>query len=239
MLIYHGTSANNLDSILNNGINPRSDRKSNWDKYESRDDMAYLTLAYPFYYAACVAENDDSLVVFEINCDKLDESKLYPDEDYIAQVVSEQDAVPLNEVHFIIRDNIDKWKDLWESSLEKMGNICYKGNVPISCVTRYVVVDTKEFNSHIYLDLLDPSICPLNYAIKGEYYRNLVNWFFGDREKLPQIDEAKKFLENFVGVLGKQPSLGGLDDLAKIQKDRIEYLEIQSGNKKGIEVVSL
>ena len=66
MLIYHGTSFKNLDSILNNGIDPRSDGKSNWEEYESRDDMVYLTLAYPFYYAACVAKNDDPLVVFEI-----------------------------------------------------------------------------------------------------------------------------------------------------------------------------
>jgi hypothetical protein len=239
MLIYHGTSFKNLDSILNNGIDPRSeicwripsDGKSNWEEYESRDDMVYLTLAYPFYYAACVTENDDPLVVFEIDYDKLDASKLYPDEDYIAQGVSEQEAVPLKEVHFIIRDNIDKWKDLWESSLEKMGNICHKGNIPISYATRYTVVDPKEFNSHIYIDLLDPSICPLNYEIKGEYYRNLVNWFFGDREELPQIDQAKQFLEHAEYV--------GKDDLVKIQKDRIEYLKEQSSNKKGIEVVSL
>ena len=79
--------------------------------------------------------------------------------------------------------------------------------------------------------MLDSSICPLNYAIKGEYYRNLVNWFFGDREELPQVDQAKEFLEH--------ARLVGKDDLVKIQKDRIEYLKEQSSNKKGIEVVSL
>ena len=231
MLIYHGTSFKNFDSILNNGIDPRSDRKSNWEEYESRDDMVYLTLAYPFYYAACVTENDDPLVVFEIDCGKLDVSNLYPDEDYIAQGISHQTGKSLKDVHFDIRDNIDEWKDLWESSLDKMGNVCHKGNIPISCVTRYAIVDPKEFNPHIYIDLLDPSITPINYMIKGEYYRNLVNWFFGDREKLPQIDEAKQFLEH--------ARLVGKDDFVKMQKDRIEYLEEQSGNKKGIEVVSL
>jgi hypothetical protein len=53
MKLYHGCSANDLLSIMTNGLCPRSDKKSNWKKNPSRPDMVYLTVAYPFYFALC------------------------------------------------------------------------------------------------------------------------------------------------------------------------------------------
>ena len=66
--LYHGTTTKHLDKILKQGITPRHDRPSNWDKHPSREDMVYLTNAYAIYFAqvCCDWEAGESPVVLEV-----------------------------------------------------------------------------------------------------------------------------------------------------------------------------
>ena len=57
MLLYHGTSFENVERIRSQGVlPPRETKKSNWsmpesNDYESRNDSVYLSNAYSQYYA--------------------------------------------------------------------------------------------------------------------------------------------------------------------------------------------
>jgi predicted phosphohydrolase len=43
MILYHGASADRLKSILASGLRPWGTAAGNWERYESRDDMVYLS----------------------------------------------------------------------------------------------------------------------------------------------------------------------------------------------------
>ena len=187
MKIYHGTSAKNLKSILNYGIKPRGrgNRKSNWDHTViSRVGHVYMTTAYALYFALCAKGKGDMGLVVEIDTGKLDESWLYPDEDFIAQALEKTEAKhgvgnrpTLNERTAQI--DLESYRHCWEKSLEYMGNCSYRGPVPSSAITRYATIDFKK-RPEIAMTSMDPSICIDNYRFCGWKYRGLVAWLFGD-----------------------------------------------------------
>jgi hypothetical protein len=88
MLLYHGTTATILDTILQEGIKPRGDKPSLWPDLPSRPDCAYMTDGHGFYFAVAVSGPVGLLpkVVFEIDTDRLDQRLLLPDEDFVVQL---------------------------------------------------------------------------------------------------------------------------------------------------------
>ena len=94
MLLYHGTSLKNLLKILSNGsITPRKG-KGNWSKgFISRKGFVYLTDTYPLYFAYTAAKGKDKPVILEI---EVDESEIYPDEDFIRYNISNEIFIWIN-----------------------------------------------------------------------------------------------------------------------------------------------
>ena len=218
MKLYHGTALRFKDGILQDGIEPRGDVDSNWDAHPSRPDLVYLTVAYPFYFALCAAEKEP-LLVFEIDSEKLDQSLFLPDEDFIAQVISQQQKKPLEEIHPRVVESLESWQDLWEKSLEGLGNCSYKGRIPAEAITRYCVFDTKE-RPEIALMMADPSISIMNYFFVGKRkYVPLVEWMFGDRESIPN---------EFEGF-----------DLVGVMEDQIKFWQEESKKRNGITVCTV
>ena len=225
MKVYHGSSSEHLQFIRKNGISPRGERETNWEDFPSKSEMVYFSTAYPWYFALAGIDVDkiEKAVAFEVELESLDQELIYPDEDFIGQCLSRQFGVPVAEVHDEVCKNMEEYRRHWESSLEKMGNISYKGNVSFKKVTRYVVFDTKKRGT-LALAILDPTITPINYFYKGEFYRKLVAWFFGDVKTLPQLDE----LEQYKAVL---PELQ--------YKNGFEFWSKESESREGIELVVL
>ena len=197
MLLYHGTSSANKQSILQMGIHPRGTGDGHWEQYPSRPDMVYLTSAYPFYFGLSTGnDRDDGLkVVFEIDTDKLDQDDLYPDEDYVVQSLAAAHNVPIAEIHDQVRSNLEQYrlegdKPAWCRSVEVMSTCAYRGTVPPQAITRYCLFDwhrrpaltAMAWNEgpHIGCDL--------------ESHRKLTEWFFGDRRRLPRIFPGNFFL---------------------------------------------
>lgn len=183
MKLYHGTSDRNLDSILRHGIRPRGRRKkSNWDSYPSRTDCVYLTNSYAAYFAEQSADRkkgERSLVV-EVEIDETD-SRLLPDEDFIAQAIATRLKVSIESVHRGIRDSLEGYAHHALDSLAGLGNVCLKGTVKPESIIRYAIVDfTKQ--KELWQFCLDPSISLLNYRFCGDKYRSVIEWLFGDRE---------------------------------------------------------
>ena len=221
MKLYHGTSSRFLNAILKRGLHSRGSKKiGNWEKFPSRTDMVYLTVAYPFFFAACCTEKDEQSLVIEIDSDKLDQSLFYPDEDFIAQGLSHQLNVPIESIHHQITRGIKKYRQYWEKSLDGIGNCCYKGAIPLSAITRYCLFDAKQRPS-IAICMMDPSISILNYTLIGKHkYRNLVAWMFGDAPR----------------IITEWETLAGDSDQFK---EYIEHWNKESLDKTGIEVVTL
>lgn len=235
MKLYHGSSTCYLNSILAGGIAPKGERgeAGNWEKFPSRLDMVYLTVAYPFYFAMCAAgETSDrdgehyDPVVFEIESDELEQDLFFPDEDFIAQVLAQQEKMSLDDVHDYVRDNLENWQDLWKESVDGMGNCCYQGVIPRAAIKRYCVFHKKE-RPQLAISFLDPSISLLNYRFLGGKHRGFVEWMFQDRELIPNA-------ENPWGI----PEIKTDNTVDEIAQKQIEYWRGESMNRIGIDLVS-
>jgi hypothetical protein len=225
MKIYHGTDADWLPRILQEGLKPRKmTSKSNWKEFVSLPDKVYLTATYPLYFASCVSKSRMAAVI-EIEIDLLDEHNLYPDEDFISQAYQQADQfkdLSLQLIQDAVKRNLNRFKNAWKDSIQHMGTVSHKGIIKPDCFTRYAIVDLKR-RGQLTCSMLDPTICILNHKIKGQFYKDFVAWVFGDRKELPQLDEAKRFdkMKLFCGVQGHSP---------------VVFWRQQSRDRSGIEV---
>lgn len=179
MKLYHGTSAKHLESILGKGIQPRGRRKGNWKEFPSRKDMVYLTNAYAPFFAVQSSEDHKALIL-ELDLDRLDMDKIYPDEDFIAQALAMQTKRPLDVVHDEIRETLENFQHHSMDSLNALGNCSHKGRIPASAITRYCLVDFEK-RPDLAIMSMDPSISIMNYRFCGGKYRSVISWLFGDR----------------------------------------------------------
>lgn len=214
MLLYHGTSALNLDSILKKGILPRGRKKGNWEEFPSHKKLVYLTKAYPFYFAGCSLKKSEKALVLEIDTDLLDENNLFPDEDFIAQSSGDQFGKTSKIRQANILRQLDGLRHYWKLSLEKIGNCGHLGTILPKAIVRYCLFDTRE-RKDITLQMMDPSISTINYFFCGEQYRGMVAWMFGDVASLP--DDTN-------GLIGEN------------WQKRRDFIKKQSDDRSGIEV---
>jgi len=177
MKLYHGTSALYLESILDQGIQPRLTRPSNWEKCPSREDVVYLTNAYGFFYAAEAAKESAMLIV-EVDVD-LDD--LLPDEDWLEQVSRKPDDLPRDMLArtWAYRDALDQYGEYAIDSLAGLGNAAHLGPISKDQITGMAVISDDAFSF-----AFDPTICLANYSIMGEYYRNGMRWLFDPDSEL-------------------------------------------------------
>jgi len=177
MKLYHGTRLGLLPEILKRGIVPRGkeNSSSNWEE-ESIPGHIYLTEAYAPYYALCAAnKNNDKVLVLEVETEKFIDRSFYPDEDYIFQLNKiRKKALTLSE----IRNNIEHYRSLTWDSLSKLGNVAYKGCIPATAITRYVIFNQDE--RPYITSKVDPTITVINYHLLGKFYRDFTKWMFED-----------------------------------------------------------
>ena len=214
MKIYHGSNYDYLDYILEHGISPRKNKESNWEKAQSHPDMVYLSTAYPFYFSYCsTGDTEGKGVVFEVELESLNETLLYPDEDFIWHVLRQRNKkITIEEV----RDSLEDYAHNWELSIQHLGNCCYKGKIKPNLIQRYCVVDFKELGPLAWT-IMDPTISVLNYRFCEEKYRGLVSWLFGDLERFPT------------------------DDISRVpgSEKHQEFWEKETKDRKGISIITL
>lgn len=218
MKLYHGTSAKNLEKILSQGLKPRGRRKGNWQEFPSRSDMVYLTTAYAPFFA--LQSGSDKGLIIEVDCE-LDD--LYPDEDFIAQVITKQTKSDLHKVHGEVRKNLEFYKHHAIDSIHGLGNCCHKGCISTHSISRYVLIDFKE-RSDLVMQFGDPQISLMNYAILGEKYRSTIAWLFSDRTTFQ------------VGIGSNEEELAIREKFAAGSGD---YFHKLFQNRQGIDLVEL
>lgn len=188
--VYHGTSAENMDNILNEGILPRKKTdNSNWSQSEfnSLPKHVYLTDIYGIFFGMCAAEETENISIIEIDMDRLDESLLYPDEDFIEQSIRQNTIEPVwednNSISIVertrlVRKNISDYKHLWEDSLNGIGNISYKSRIPTEAIRRVSTINREDAPNEFFLQI-DPTITIQNALFAGNKYRFLTEVIFG------------------------------------------------------------
>lgn len=191
MKLYHGTSERHLESILRDGIHPRSKRKGNWTHtVNSANGVVYLTNAYAIFFAECAVKGDERGVVLEIDTNKLSPFDLVPDEDALAQAFRHNapDRVPTSqwlELDLIgktkwFRKKIKNYADgeMWKRSIEYLGNCGHLGIIPPHAITRYAIIGDGAHTTR--MAGMDPTISAMNYYMVGCKYRNMLRWLFND-----------------------------------------------------------
>lgn len=188
--VYHGTSEMAARRVLTDGIKPRrtSGTGGNWKHtVSSNRALVYLTAAYAPYFALSAVDVGKRAAIIEVDLELLDPFRLYPDEDFIEQATRDRKMGKSDNIkarnRYIIK-HIEDFRDNWRLSLDKMGNVCHKGVVPVSAITRVVAFDYRK-NGFLASQMLEPTITLLNYRICGEKYRALTRYFMGE-----EIDPA-------------------------------------------------
>jgi len=227
MKIYHGTSERFLSEILKDGIKPRKKETGNWENFPSNEGMVYLSTTYPFYFANASIKKNEKIVVFEIELENLSERFLYPDEDFVSQILYKEQKRPLEDVQKDVIKNIHEYKSAWELSLLNFGNISYRGIIGPENIERYVLFDWKK-RGKLHLDICDPTISIINFKLMSYYYQQMVKWFFGDEKKLPKHLGLK---------LRKQENES--ESITRLLDKAEKQIKVESKDRTGVEIIKI
>lgn len=236
MKLYHGTTEAVARKALKEGLKPRiSTGKSNWKHtVESNPSMVYLTAAYAPFFGMQAAKSfvdeepdkDFKFGLIEVDTDLLDQKWLMPDEDFIEQATRTQSNTlikgkTMKQRTEWVRNNIQVFREHWETSVKGLGNCAYKGIIPPNAITRVSLVQYGLNKEIIWA--IDPCITTINYFFVGEKYRELTRWFFKEAlsiDKWCELTHLNVFAE--------------MDDMAMQAK---RHWELILGNQSGIEII--
>ncbi len=179
--LYHGTSMKFVKDIMNNGLRPREDRKSNF-KCLSRPDHVYLTEVYAGYFAFNACDDGEDWLIIE--CHDCDADLLYPDEDFIWhavrrdwknedwQAIGTSIDADIHEQTVALHAVIDDYKDFYTNSLQAMSTVAYRGTITNFTAYRFPWKEHKQ----VAFACIDPIIAPINFQLCGEKYRELTEY---------------------------------------------------------------
>lgn len=166
MRIYHGTSAEHVEAILQEGIKPRAlTGQSPVVGQHTSSYAVYLTTAFPFMFAFFAGDETGKRTVFEIETDALNQNLLCPDEHVLAYIGDAD----------------------WQESLSFADLCAYRGVIPPTAITRYVSLDIATRDE---LALFLGAGFSMNTDIRLYHHfrhvnRDILAWMFGDIETLP------------------------------------------------------
>lgn len=252
IVLYHGTNACNLKSILTDGLKPRSQTGiNNWrhmgEHRASVPDLVYLTDTYPLFFAnaALVQQDKKSVdetmrmrafpVVLEMS---VDTECLYPDEDFLAWIIQKQFKFPYDEACAMVTTNdgglLHDKKKMWDVCLKHQGTVAHMGVISPSAITRVAIV--RDFPLMMF-GLSDHGYSTNIHPILGPIYRAKVKWVFGDghyhdadgfpaewREgrEEPQRDGIDVYSPPF-NIDWKKDWIGVKNELLKSEKQKATY----------------
>lgn len=208
--LYHGTNLIQIPSIAQHGIEPRKDRKGNWEhSVKAHKERVYLTNAYALYYAqsACLDHySADAAVVLELEGRDV-YSMCCADEDAVEQMTRGRDPEPRNSwdvkrrtIYYRSRSHLIAAAP----SLDVLGTCAYKGTVHPSLVRRCAVLSQATVKELVLVGGIDPFVSIENYQIMGALYREFHDWLFNGKgpwetAMLPEVREV-------MAALGKKPA---------------------------------
>lgn len=207
MKLYHGTSEWAAGNAMLEGLKPRclTNLDSNWEKNPSHPAQIYLTDVYAPYFGYTAATSDQftkgkgeldnagQYAVLEIDTDYLDEDDMFPDEDFLEQASRQMDGLNHTKAKTVegrtrwYKNNIERFKDMWEVSVEHLGTCSHRGPIPRDAISRIAFVPISLGVNWL---VVDPSISLLNHKICAAKYRMVTNWIMKDEFDFENYAEA-------------------------------------------------
>lgn len=156
MKLYHGTSATEAREIQQHGLKPRA--MSGDTRRASAPDLVYLSEFWaPYFSVRNSLESGivaDDMALCELDFESLQETRLRPDEDFLAGIDlascaphlsrAAQLAAMTNAVRGVnpgrYQAQLEDKAHLWGQSLRQFGNCAYKGHIPADAL-RVVTFD--------------------------------------------------------------------------------------------------
>jgi len=206
--VYHGTTADSIDSILEQGLKPRdATDKSNWTDTQtpSIPNHVYLTRLFaPHFGDAARNSPDEPIAIFEVDLHHLNkDADIFPDEDFIEQalrgapisfgvdeLVNIPDFVDIDMTGDMvdrtaeIRDHIEAFRPYWKMSLSTIGNISHRETIPSKAITRVSIVDMPpSFRVSVLSD--GPTIA--NGLIGSNKQELITQWMMGENISVKEI----------------------------------------------------
>lgn len=138
-LLYHGTLASLVPSIMERGLEPRGDRPSH-DEYMQKPSMphlVYLTSSegVAIDHACRISERKYGgapVALLGIDMAALRKRLLYPDEDYLSEEWNSDFVYWTPEEQ---RKFIEYKRGTWRESLKTLKTVAYKGIVPAKAIS--------------------------------------------------------------------------------------------------------
>lgn len=234
MKIYHGTSHSIARKAASQGLSPQQfDLPLNL-KTEctiSNSDMVYLSTTYAL--CSAYASDETQIAIIEIETDRLDKKRFYPDEDFVYEFLKRRNSYFHANNHGLydyIRGNPHIFQEYWSGSLQMLGGICYKGLVPANAITRYLVFDLELFDSTLANSMMYPIVCVTNHSVIGWFYKQFIAWSFDEVKELPHVKEALDVLSN---IEDKK------SDMAIHFEGQVELFKRLQKKRDGIKIVNL
>lgn len=237
MKLYHGTSSEFLPDILKHGILPRLKRKGNWKKsIASNPSAVYLSESYAMFYAVQATRDGFSPVVIEVDTDRLDQSRLAPDEDFLEQATRGQHGRPVSASSIVkaqrqFRDTLRLHSHLWTKSVEFLGTCAYFGTIPVSAITRYA---TCSISSPAVINAFDTTVSLLNYKLCSHVYKAMTRWLFGAEIKPEDLDTVPIADVQTDAELPEE-----FNAFIRFQRERYEFVSRWLSERDGVTVVDL
>jgi len=216
MILYHGTSSAYLDAILKRGIQPGSSTgNGNWEgKIKAKKGFVYLSDIYPFYYAFPATKKPHDLLILKLNIE--DESRLYPDEDFIARCLKRDiesfHDMELEEINAHVC--LEAFKRYAMHSYKANGIVAYKGTISYDCIIDHIRVPLEGYTSEILALGVDSVPIELNHHFMGHAYIRALDVLFETRDvtKAAEVrmramypsDEAYNEIQNMMKQLTKK-----------------------------------
>jgi len=152
MILYHGTDSKNLESILKKGLLPRKDTGNQVysGNLASNENFTYLTWWNPVAHAYTIDENSPCIIKVDV-----DESDLYPDEDFLERLQFMETGKPADPSSI----DITQHKYLWLTSYKRFGNVAIR-HVPPEKIVSYAVLDPSDFDYHCGLGAQGNQLIP-------------------------------------------------------------------------------
>lgn len=235
--LYHGTVSTHGELIRSSGLlQPRGTtriavtQKTGQEYLDSNESMVYLSIvsalsyAYPQAFQARGAGHEAACpCVIEINVSSLDFGNLYPDEDYVAVRMLQQELnspahqmppasqeARLADLHAVAKAQPDAHKGSVCASIDVLGALAHKGPIQLSAITRITIM--RDPNA---LRFLGDAVAAMSVE-RSQFGLNsrerqlgplLTRWFVGDPvrmedfpEAMRQSEENRTSLANFLAI---------------------------------------
>jgi hypothetical protein len=204
MILYHGTAASRIQSILTSGLNPRLEADGNWfTTVKSNSELVYMAsdpdICEHYSLRAALVEEDRHGAVLSIDTSLLDESLFRVDENFIdlEERGVFQNCVTSRRIEQATEAALDT---RWRESLSRFGGCSYLGTVPPSALSIHSVSPIEK-NRFYRREFVVNGSTEANCRVQDAF---ISNFLYDTTRKTYVTADTRLPIGNWVNVIWQQ-----------------------------------